>query len=226
MNKVVFVLAVVAVAVLASEKYKAPKLPCAYELKIKEKSKSSSKASDVGKYTVNGRYLRMKIENSNDDSDIYGVYRPDIQKTDNGIDYIGIAATSDKKCESDWAPLKAYLLVLDGMYTSLFGGVNAISWDSKEEGAKYDGDKCTLYKNKALGINMYVKDDYPYVIQDSDGDEEIYEWSWSAPMSKFKLEDCSGDFGKTPSSDYVFCAASSVKVAFVAVLAALLAALF
>jgi hypothetical protein len=222
MFKTLAVLAVIVLAVSA-EKYKPPKLPCDYELKLIKKA--DSKSEDLIKLTINGRYLRMKMADDGD-SDIYAVYRPDITKKEGGIEMIGVAASKGDDCKSDYTSLDAYLAFLKTLSGQIFGAVDYIDWKNKKEG-EYDGEKCTVYyDDDEKDYALYVKDDYPLAMHAYDGTDLVFEWEWSAPMKKFKLDACKDDFGKTPSDDYVFCAAASVKVAVVALLVALVSALF
>ena len=152
--------------------------------------------------------------------EIYAVYRPDITKKESGVEMIGVAASKGDECESDYTPWDPYLAYLKTLSGQIFGVVDNIDWKNKKEG-KYDGEKCTVYyDDDEKDYALYVKDDYPIAMHAYSTDL-IFDWEWSAPMKKFKLDACKDDFGKTPSDDYVFCAAASVKVAVVALLVAL-----
>jgi hypothetical protein len=225
MNKVLFVLAVVAVALVAGEKFKPKKLPCAFELKLVQTI--DKKKSDLMKITINGRYLRMKMsdDRKRGDDDMYVCYRPDITKKESGVDMIGAAVTYGGKCETAYGPLKEYLKMLDEFSETMFYGVDEIDWEHKKD-TKYDGESCTVYyDDDEKDYALYVKDDYPLALH-TQGYDLKFEWEWEAPMDKFKMDSCDGDFKKTPSEDYIFCAASSVKVALAALLVALVSALF
>jgi len=156
---------------------------------------------------------------------MYVCYRPDITKKVSGVEMIAAAAQYAKTCVSDYAPMEDYLKFLDGMSDTMFGSLEDVEWEHKKDG-EYDGKKCTVYYDEdEKDYALYVKDDYPYAFH-TQSQDLIFDFEWEAPMDKFVLEDCKGDFAKTPSKDYIFCAASTVKVAVVAVLAALLSALF
>ena len=119
-----------------------------------------------------------------------------------------------------------YLEALDGLYDTLFGDLNEIGWDTKEE-TKYNDKKYTRYHNNEYDIFLYVYNDYPYAYaSDSDDYAEIYEWKWDAPLSKFKLEKCDGHFAKTPAGKYSRCSsdAESITQAFAALMFAAVAA--
>jgi len=81
--------------------------------------------------------------------------------------------------------------------------------------------------------SIYVYEDRVYGMVEREY-EYVFEYKWEAPMEDFALSkkdypDCVKKEKKltdVPSEDYIMCAASSLKVAFVALFAALLAALF
>jgi hypothetical protein len=195
-------LALIVVAVCAKTyKYEAPTLPCAYELKMK--SKQGENSTYIGKFTVNGHFLRLKVEDDEENS--YAVYRPDIK---NDAGEIGVAVTEHGECETQYIDEQVVETVLSSLPDAFFGTISSYDWTDKEE-TEYDGKECTCYYDTDKDVlALYVRKGYPYVLHSVDTDL-IYEWDFDVPMDKFALEDCSGDFAKTPDKKYVVCDGSS-----------------
>ena len=202
MMKIFVAFVVIAIAVSAEAyNYTVPQLPCAFELKRSLKKEGKEAREDM-RCTINDRFFRLKLTNNG--ADQYSVYRYDITKMQDGKKMIGVAVSMGNMCQTDYSPMDEYLSErLDGLYYSLFGDLNAINWDNKEE-VEYDGKNCTHYDNNAYGYELYVYEEYPYVFS-AGSVARIYEWEWEAPLDKFKLEYCEGDFAKTPAAKYSRC---------------------
>lgn len=222
--KFLAVIALVAVAV-AAETYKVEiKLPCEYEVKMKVKSGSVS--LDAGKQYVNGRYMKQEVEAMGQKS--IQLIRPDINKKEGDAEMIASVVFAAGMCNLNYVPVK-----------TLFPDdedENAMYYEHKEK-QKYDGESCTAYWNgtsidKEGGI--FVCGDEIRCVRDVDGGETmdmIMEYEYDAPMEKFIIKEdaCTKiekKLAEEPSEDFIMCAASSVKVAFVALLVALVSALF
>jgi len=205
MMKIFAALAVIAIAVSAETyNYTVPELPCAYQLKLSART-NGGEPEETTTLARNDEFLYMKM--ISDDEVMYAIYRPDITKKEDDKDMIGFAASEDGVCNSDYAQKSLYQQFLDSLYRTLFESINSVSWDSENE-TYYEGKKCTLYYNSAYGYSLYVYEDYPYVIA-AGSTEQIYEWKWEAPLDKFKLEECEGDFAKTPEAKYSKCTTHS-----------------
>jgi len=225
MMKIFAALAVIAIAVSAETyNYTAPKLPCAYQLKVSTRE-TGGELEELMTLARNDDFIYMKM--TSDDEVMHVIYRPDITTKKDGEDMIGAAVSKDGECESDYYPKSEYKQLLNTLYDTLFGTINKLTWDSKNE-TKYEGKKCTLYYNSDYGYGLYVYEDYPYVIA-AGSTEQIYEWEWDIPLDKFKLKECEGKFSKAPSSEYSKCAGiessdASITGAFGAVVFAFIAA--
>ena len=201
MMKIIAALAVIAVCAVASEEYKPPALPCAFQLKTSWR-KDGGRIEDLDEMIVNDRFLIMKIENR-DYNDTYALYRVDITKTERDREMIGVGIIEGGKCDTDWESLGKYLEVLKKDFDSIFWKLSSISWDTKNE-TEYDGKNCTLYYNEMENISLFVRDDFP-IAQTYNTTEMWYEWEWDAPLDKFKEELCKGDFAKAPEAKYSNC---------------------
>jgi len=173
----------------------------------------------------------MQMVQYDDDDKITSIYRSDMTKEKDKKEMIAIAAASDGKCKgSDYAPLDDYFEVLKTYSETVFDELKDVTWKNKKEDVKFKGKKCTAYYNDDIdGSAIYVYDGYLYAVHSSSDDTTILEYEWDVPMDTFVLKDCKSEdkrFAETPSEDFVFCASNSVKVAFVAILVALLSALF
>ena len=224
MMKVLAFLAIVAIVVNGEGyKFTQPKYPCAYEMKMS--MKQDGKAEDYMTLKVNGRYLWM---NSKKLDDMTVVYRPDINKKEDGVEMLLGAGIMDGECLVQYVSLKDYLEILSSTLESAFQGLDNYTWAHKEEG-EYNGKKCTVYYDTEIDQGaIYVYEGYIYVVHSWSYDL-IIENKWEAPMESFVLKECKKENSKladTPSESYIFCAASNLKVAFITILVALLSALF
>ena len=223
--KFVAVLAFVLVSVSASYYFKQPKYPCAYQIKIR----MYEDKKDLGKYEIamNGRYFKMRYKF--DDYDLALLMRPDLAGEGN----ITIFEGSEKECYAGEIEMEeaAYFVNIYGNGFLVYE--DGRNWDNKKS-KEWRGKKCDFYyddKDDEEGI--YVYDDHIIGVVDED-EEMVFEYEWDAPMEEFVMKEkdypeCVKENKKVaeePSKDYVFCAASSLKVAFAAILAVLLAALF
>ena len=222
--KFVAVFALVLVAVSASYYFKQPKFPCTYQLKIK----AYEDKKDLGKYeiAVNGRYFKMRFKVEND-YDITFVLRPDLAGEGN-ITYFEYDK-DEKECYVDQMEMEeaAYFLQIYGQGFLMY--VDGKNWENKKS-VEWRGKKCDHYYDDDDDESIYVYDDRVYGVVYRD-EEMVFEYEWEAPMEEFVMDysECVKENKKVaevPSKDYIFCAASSLKVAFAAILAALLAALF
>jgi hypothetical protein len=210
MNKLFVALAVFAVAVFAkSYQYTPPELPCSYEVKMKFKNEKDS--SYLGKFTVFGQFLRLKIEDDN--ADVYMVYRPDITEEGNKKK-IG-AAMVTKTDDDEFCNLTTYVELatvektLKSIPDALFSTIESLTWQHKED-VEYDGDECTVYYDDDVEkFALYICDDYPvlfHAIDDKGADQNItYEWDFKISLKDFRLKACDGDYAETPDEKYVVC---------------------
>jgi len=121
---------------------------------------------------------------------------------------------------------------IDAYSRILLGYVDDKDWDHKET-KTWRGKKCTHYYDDDDDESIYVYDGRIYGFI-SRREEVVFEYEWEASMEEFVLKEkdypaCVKENKKVtevPSEDYIFCAASSVKVAFVAIVAALVSSLF
>ena len=224
--KFVAVFALMLVAVSASYYFKQPKYPCAYQLKLKPYADKK----EIGKLevAVNGRYFKMeyKVEDYN----LVLLFRPDL--ADKGNVTIFEYDIEEKECYSEEMEMEeaSYFINLYGQ--GLLEGADGRNWEKKKS-EEWRGKKCDHYYNDDDDEGIYVYDDHVYGLVEHEL-EIVYEYEWEAPMEEFVMKEkdypqCVKENKKVaeePSKDYVFCAASSLKVAFAAILAALLAALF
>jgi len=225
--KFVAVLALVLVVVSASEYFKQPKFPCAY--KITATGFRGSKIDVTYVIEVNGRYFKLQMTYDKE-YDILAVIRPDI-----GGD--GNVTLVETEVGADYCYVEPILMQYANYFVNVYGNllmyVDGKSWEHKKS-ETYKGKKCDHYYDDDGRESIYVYDDHIYAISEKDGDDFIFEYEWEAPMEDFALKEkdfpaCAKQNSKiaeVPSLDYVFCAACSIKVAFVAVLATFLAALF
>jgi len=225
MMKFVAVLALVLVAVSAKEKFKQPKMPCDFTLTYTGYEDGKKLAQYI--IEINGRYLKIDVKV--DGEKAVSLLRPDIVK-DGKVTAFGAA---DGDCEVEEITEEEMKYVLAMYTTELFEYAGDKEWDHKES-KKWRDKKCDhYYDDEKDSMEIYVYDGYLYGMV-YDEDEAVFEYEWKAPMKDFVLSkkdypkcyDKEKKVADTPSDDYVMCAASSVKIAFVAMLVALLAALF
>jgi hypothetical protein len=223
--KFLAVIALVAVAV-AAETYKVNvKLPCEYEVKIKMKSKGVT--ADFGKTYVNGRYMKSETEVLGKKS--ITLYRPDINKKEGDTEKIASVSFALGVCTLDYVDVKTIFPDVDEEENTMY-------FENKEK-QNYGDEKCTAYWNgtsidKDGGI--FVCDDELRCVRAvlaGETTDTIMEYEYDAPMEKFVIKEdaCTKiekKLAEEPSEDFIMCAASSVKVAFVALLVALVSALF
>jgi len=237
MMKIFAVVAIVAVAVCAkSITFKQERLPCSYTLK--SKVTVSGREVTSPKSFVNGRYIASS--GAQGDQSFFGIVRPDITRKEDGREQIASFVSLGKNdCTLEWMNMTDYLAELKDYDYELFLGFNNATWDKKES-VKYQGKKCDHYYNETKDSpSIYVYDDFIYVIHmktDEDNDMDIiYDFNWDkVKMDKFimKKDDFPACYkldkriADEPSKDYVFCGASSLKVAFVSILVALATVLF
>jgi len=222
--KFIAILALVLVAVSAKDyKFKQPKMPCAYKMTITDYYKGTKDGQYVCEF--NGRYFKMKV--SYEDYEVFMLARPDIGSDGN----VTIFESEDDECYAEEIDLDTYAYVLAEYGSGLTGYFDDKTWDHKESKTWRDKKCDHYYDDEDEGIYVYDDHIYGWV----DGKEEIvFEYEYSAPMKDFVLSkkdfpECvkkAKEVAETPSEDYIMCAASSLKVAFVAVLAALVCALF
>ena len=225
MMKFVVVLALLLAAVSAKEYFKQPKYPCAYAVKITEYWKETKSGTiDVA---LNGRYFKYMIKS--DEYSTTVLLRPDIQDKDGRMNTF---YAYDQYCYSQFVDMEDVAYMLQTVGNPLISYVDGKSWDHKET-KTYRGKKCDHYYDDNGEESIYVYDDRVYGYIDN-SEEFVFEYEMEAPMEEFVLKekdypDCVKENKKVtevPSEDYVFCAASSVKVAFVAIVVALVSSLF
>jgi len=157
-----------------------------------------------------------------------GLFRPDI----GGEDNITCFEYTKDECEVEEVELEVLDYVIDTWGKRWFKKVDDKKWDHMES-KKYNDKKCDHYYNDDEKESIYVYDDHIYVITGENYDL-IFDYKWKAPMEDFVLaeEDYPKCFkekrkvAEIPSEDYIMCAASSTKIAFIAITVALIAALF
>ena len=156
------------------------------------------------------------------------VFRPEITKNVDGVEMQAAAAVMDGKCSSIFVDPQDCLDYVNDILKSTFAGLDNHTWEYKEE-AEYNGKKCTVYYDYSIDyIAIYVHEGYIHVVRGGSIDV-IIENKWEAPMESFVLKNCwkeNKKFSQTPSKSYIFCDASNLKVAFIAVIVALLSAIF
>ena len=221
--KSVAVFALVLVAVSASYYYKQPKFPCAYVMEMK----AYDDGKDAGKYKieVNGRYMKVKYEDG-DDYEYTMLIRADI----GGEGNVTWFYTEGEYCYVDPMEMEeaAYDLSIYGQGIMMY--LDGRNWDKKKS-EEWKGKKCDhYYDDDDDDEGLYVYDERVIGVV-SRRYEYVIEYKWEAPMEDFVLDvkDCvkqEKKVGEVPSEDYIMCAASSLKVAFVAILAAFVVALF
>jgi len=227
MMKFVAVLALLLVAVSAREYFKQPGYPCAYKVKMSVYEKGK-KYAEYKSY-VNGRYMKTKMT-AEDDEDYNAVIlvRPDL----GGEGNFTVVSGYEDYCYSSVLENEELSYFLQSYSRMFLMYVEDKNWDHKETKTWRD-KKCDHYYDDDEDESIYVYDGriYGYVER---SDEVVVEYEWEAPMEEFVLKekdfpDCVKENKKVtevPSEDYIFCAASSVKVAFVAIVAALVSSLF
>ena len=225
MMKFVAFLALVLVAVSAKNHFKQPKMSCAYKLNVKVYEDGKWSGEDMVEF--NGRYFKIV---SKREETFLGLLRPDI----GGEDNLTVFSHERSECEVEEVTMDDFKYVSE-MYSNLFWlYVNDQDWDHKKD-EKFKDKKCVHYYNdKNDEGSIYVYDDYIYAVVYDDKNYYTLEYEWKAPMEDFVLSkkdypkcyDKEKKVADEPSEDYIMCAASSVKIAFVAMVAALLAALF
>jgi len=227
MMKFVAVLALLLVAVSAKEHFKQPKFPCAYEMKMS----ASDGDESYGEYKLymNGRYVKLKVT-SEEEKGYNGVLlvRPDL----GGEGKFTVFEGFGEYCYSAVMDNKDLPYFLDSYGKVFLEYADDKDWDHKET-KTWKGKKCTHYYDDDEDESIYVYDDRVYGYVENDF-VIVFEYEWKASMDEFVLKEkdypeCVKENKKVtevPSDDYVFCAASSLKVAFVAVVAALVSSLF
>jgi len=203
--KIFCALAVIAI-VVSAYKYTVPKFPCAFQMwtSIKE---NGGEPEEHSKRTVNDHFLRVKGFPKG--VEMHTLYRVDITKEVNGTQMIGTAILRNGTCQTDWVSMDSFLELFNGLYDEWFGNLNKATWKNKDDGVEYYNKNCTVYYNDDLNkMALYVYEDYPFVIR-TGGNESIIEWEWEIPLDRFKLEECGGDFAKTPDAKYSHCDSSS-----------------
>ena len=220
--KFVVFLALVVVAVSAKDyTYNMPKFPCSYQMTIT--SYDDGKKDDSEQVEFSGRYYKF----SRDDK-IVGVIRPDLGKDGSLLFFDSVSSG----CSVEEMEMEVLQYLIDRHTNRLFAYVANKTWDHKDS-ETYRDKKCDHYYNDEDSRSIYVHDDHIYAIREEDR-ELVFEYKWKAPMEDFVLS--KKDYPKcyekekrvadVPSEDYIFCAASTVKIAFVAVVAAIANSLF
>jgi len=201
--------------------FKQPKFPCAFQMRITEyEEKKEVFAHDI---EFNGRYFKLTRN-----GDFAALLRPDI----GGEDKLAAFTPKGKDCDYGEVGMDVLKYVIDSYSEGFFLTVNAKKWEHKKT-ETWRGKECThYYDDDKDHESIYVYDDHIYGIVHQEEDI-VFEYTWEAPMDDFTMS--KKDFplcverekrvAEVPSEDYVFCAAASVKIAFVAVLAALISAL-
>ena len=225
--KFVAVFALMLVAVSASYYFKQPKFPCAYQIKIK----LYEDKKEVGKYSVemNGRYAMASFEFKDEGYDDTYLVRPDIGGKDNATLILG-----DKdNCYVYTIEMEEANYFTHNIGNLVLMYVDGRNWEKKKS-EEWRGKKCDhYYDDDDDDESIYIYDDRIYGMVDRRY-EYVFEYKWEAPMEDFVMKEkdfpqCAKQEQKiteVPSEDYIMCAASSLKVAFAAILVALLAALF
>jgi len=220
------VLALIVVAVSAANHFKQPKMPCAWTQDIDVYRRG-------GKYAhyrveMNGRF--MKFTGNEDDDETYAeLVRSDIGNDGN----VTFFYMDGSDCVVEELELND-LAYLQDMYTYI-GMMYEYDkdWDHKKT-ETYRDKKCDYYyDDEPEEGNIYVYEGRIFAVV-REKFEFVIEYKDEAPMDVFVMSE--KDFPKcvekdkkvaeVPSDDFVFCAASSMKVAIVAVVAAVISALF
>jgi len=233
MMKLFVVVALLAALVYADGyKIEQPKYPCDFSVKIYQKV--DDKKTEYMKYKVNGRYMYYKTE-ADDDMKVETVVRPDIEKKVAGVDCIAQAAKTTVEgvsaCVVTYVPVDTVVGHTTSLLDEMLEDILKHTYKNKKS-MKFDGKSCDAYYDDDVEEEaIFVYDDFVYGIRMGKGEEGILEYEWKAPMEEFVFDhkDCVAQEKKLadePSEDYVFCAAASVKVALVALLVALVSALF
>jgi len=172
----------------------------------------------------------MKLEGNDGDEEKYmALVRADIGNDDN----VTIFEMEDDECYVEQIDLKV-LAYYQNIYTTFITMyVNDKDWDHKET-KTYRKKKCDhYYDDDDEEGSIYVYDGRIFAVVAHET-EFVIEYEDKAPMEDFvmskknypKCVEKDKRVAEVPSDDYVFCAASSVKVAIVAIVAALFSALF
>ena len=202
-----FAVFALAIVICAGEyTYKAPKLPCAFEMKLSTKANESEPVENA-KYVLNDNFVYVEMLSS--DFSIRYIYRPDItEKDSSGEDMIGLAMIQQEKCSTEYISKDDVESALEDFRSSALSEWDRKTWSHKEN-TTYNGKKCVVYYNADINTRaLQVYDDYPYVLRE-DGYETIIDLKWEAPMDTFKLKDCKSDFAKTPSAKYSKCSTTT-----------------
>jgi len=226
MMKFVAVLAAVLVAVSASEYFKQPRYPCAYQVNVK--LYEGKKEYGTVLTEVNGRYMKFDLQEKEEDYNVMYLLRPDIGGEGNVTFFMG----DGEYCYVEPIEMEDAAYVTESLSNFILMYVDGKNWDHKKSETWRD-KKCDHYYDDDDDESIYVYDGRIYGVTERHG-EYVFEYKWEAPMEDFVLSkkdypNCVKQEKKVadvPSEDYIFCAASSLKVAFVALLAALLVALF
>ena len=228
MIKFVAFVALVLVAVSAKEYFKQPQMPCAYRMMIDIYEYKQK----LGKYDIkyNGRYLKVEAEAEKEKYLI--LLRPDLGK--NGNSTMTFYSSDDDECEVMQVEKEIADEYLEIYSTAVLLYADDKKWDNKVT-KTYRNKKCDLYydDDDEDDMKLYVYDDHIFAIV-GQSFEYVFEYEYKAPMSDFTIS--KKDYGKCyekekkisdkPSEDYIMCAASSVKVALVAIFVALVSTLF
>jgi len=222
----VAVLALLLVAVSAKEHFKQPKYPCAYNIKISV-SEKGEKVEEFKIY-VNGRYLKMKMTSEERDYSSALLLRPDI----GGEGNCTLMNSFKDYCYPIVVETKEASYIINTYSVLFLMYVDDKDWDHKET-KTWRGKKCDHYYDDDDDESIYVYDGRIYGYAER-SDEITFEYEWEAPMEEFVMKEkdypycveAVKEVSEVPSEDYIFCAASSVKVAFVAIVVALVSSLF
>ena len=219
------VIALVVVVCAADNHFKQPKFPCAYQMELTWYRGESKVRQDNVEF--NGRYCKVHMKV--DVYEVVALLRPDIGGGENmtGFQFM------DGECEMEHVGMEEFAYVVDTYGSGMFRAVDDKKWDHKEK-KTWRGQKCDHYYNdKKDSVSIYVYDDHIYGLVEEDYEVTV-KYKWEAPMKDFVLS--KKDYPKCyekdkkvaeePSEDYVFCTASTMKVAFLAVFVALVSALF
>jgi len=207
--------------------FKQPKLPCAFRMNTTTYLGEDKTGERVVEF--NGRYF-WYLSNIGYGDTIY-LLRPDITKGDK---ITGFSVSSDSvECSVVEKGLEECTRVRDDFGDNSFDWLNNKTWKNKES-KTWKGKKCDhYYDDDPEGPSIYVNDGYLYgKIQEIY--DLVYEYKWEAPMEDFVMSNevypkCVAKEKKVadvPSEKYAACEASYLKVAFVAILVALVSSLF
>ena len=224
--KIFAVFALVAVAVYAkSYSFRDADKPCAYHQHIDIYEDNRKYAQyDVA---FNGRYMKVKAKS--EEGDYLILLRPDIGHDKNAT----LLFFSYEECNMAEVEPEIAMEYLDTYHDVATRYVKNKQWDHKES-KKYRGKQCDYYfDDDEDEASIYVYDEKIYGVIEGDS-EWVIEYDEDVSMSDFALSkkdypECVEQEKKLadkPSDDYVLCAAGSMKVAIIALFAALVSAFF